>query len=604
LSGGRRKKKGASVAPQTGQTTTGEAPRSAVDSEGGRAGPLAASDKNKAGTDEGGRDAKGDEDGEATTAGPRAGAQHTGEHGGETEVVGETVKVAEADEEGSDAAAQREALRTGARPKTSSAAGRRKQKMKEQHSEQVESISFPVSASGEGHDEQTTQSRGRRRQRMFRHDVRPVAEGVPNSSEAIGGRADGKRDHNVGVSSGVGGKGSEVDEDTPSPFPDVAALVTGLHRKLISAQVEYQHLLERIKGELGGEEFIAIVRSAGFAKRIFSSSEFYFLTKVILLTEETNFQLQALLNVARHLHEKALEQRESDGGDKSKDDPKRAAAKGRAVGAVSRDMEESPFSAVLTAIDKRSVTARKILLELLRADTRFRSLIIARSHLPSLPDFQLPPFPNERGYNPNSKNIVHTSAGVPLRAADPESVVMLLKDEVEQWESQVESVVSAVEAKWWIPPSDPDEARRQQERTAAVFGIASAFLSLRVVEVAASRWRRLNDRTPVSDPALQAKVQAALSMLDGFHDEYIQRKDRHFNAYCDSYSATARANVRHPQRRWDPLPNNAHAPDIRGAAAAEVRNVHEAPESMTEELPDADNLPKTDGKQEADGPTS
>ncbi|EPR60495.1 Toxoplasma gondii family E protein, partial [Toxoplasma gondii GT1] len=559
-SGGRRKKKGASVAPQTGQTTTGEAPRSAVDSEGGRAGPLAASDKNKAGTDEGGRDAKGDEDGEAATAGPRAGAQHTGEHGGETEVVGETVKVAEADEEGSDAAAQREALRTGARPKTSSAAGRRKQKVKEQHAEQAESVSTRVSAAAEV---QEVASRGRARHRTRAPDTRAGTGGSHKGVKASLGPSDGKGGQDGDVTSA-----GSVRKGPRSGGVDILSVSLNISFKTTAVLAEYRRELESLAMMAGAMELLDKAVNGKVSLEEIDAHDFTVLSQAVILEAEITFKLDSLHEVANGLINLVT-------GKKQAATKEEAATPAEAVSTsvteTSRGTEENGgvFEEVLGNIQDALSVARQRGVALLSTELRLRAHAIEKYVLPELPAIDLPPLPHQSGYDPKSKDVLHTSGGQSLPVAIPSTAVFILKDCLSQWKVTAESgALSSLEERWWTPPSDPEEAKRQKERTASAFQMAASLVSLRVLHEISRRWDLSDAIRRSDDPRVRRMLHETSGLLTSAIKAEVLASRLAVEDYANLIRETARANVRRPDEAWRPLSTNQHAPEIRAAMDA------------------------------------
>ncbi|KEP61662.1 UNVERIFIED_CONTAM: hypothetical protein HHA_318120 [Hammondia hammondi] len=464
--------------------------------------------------------------------------------------------------------------------------------MREQQVEQAEATSTPSSAAA---DNQAAPSRGRARHRTHGKATGPGGVGGGKGSEATVRPSDGKGGQDGDVTAVSGKESKSQGEKTWRPLSvGFDAMVDSLQDKFVAIVAAYETRLRMFQDEPGVKGIMDLADSPTLHDRLFSPTEFHALTKLLLLNEEFVCQLNSLFAVARGLHMKAVEHSRTERLHESTVDSK---AKRGATNA-------SPFSSILSFISARGRAAHNVSVNLLRAETTHRCRTISLLHLPPLREAVLPSFVKGDAYDPDSDEILYTSEGVPLRAADPLSGVELLRDQLQQWLPRVAPAVAAVEAQWWTPPSDPDEAKRQHERTEAVFHAAAAFVTSNAFMSAAEQWKTSSPETTVSDPDLKAKVETALRLLRSHSDEAVQRMGQQLKLYAQSFRQTARANLRKPLNRWDPLPDSSHAPDIRGAAECEARNAPGVPTTGREPTTTVADVPKTQDEQGGDGPAS
>ncbi|KYK66114.1 toxoplasma gondii family E protein, partial [Toxoplasma gondii TgCatPRC2] len=554
----KRKKRGAS-GRQSRQTTTGAGQQPGGFSET-RTDTTVASGTETMATDrrvEDG-DSKADDDGQAALQGPPAGAEKDGGEDAESEEAGgkDAAGAGEADDE----SAAKEALRTGARPKTSSATSKRKQKKRPQRTE-LPVQSEPPSTGSE--EEATTQTRGRARQRTLRDARRGGPVSGHEASKGIVGSADSRRGAAGQSSDRVSGKGSKASgaKSSASVPVDFDELAANLKRKLLTVIANYEHRQKELHHSPGAKAFLDVALTGELTKYHVDPGLFPILSKAVLIEAEQYYTLKSLFEVATGLHERETKLKEERAHETHA--PSAATAKEDDAGAAGS--EDSPLTAVIDDISVAIACCNERRMSLLVSEKWFRSFHIATTILPELPEISLPILPGEKG-DKHDTDEEETSEELPDTSEDPLEAVLIVKKTLEQWESRIPHLITSVEALWWRPPRDPDEAIRQRERTAAMFKAASGAIVRRFLRLALQEWNVEEGIRHSTDPSAKEKLQLARDLLASYIAEKEAQEWEGSSIFAASILATAKANVRNPSTRWDPLPSNDHAPDVRAAA--------------------------------------
>ncbi|CBZ51864.1 hypothetical protein NCLIV_016560 [Neospora caninum Liverpool] len=530
-------------------------------------------------------DKQGDGDAQAGAEGTAGAPGQQSEQGEGAEEAGEQKTVAGADEATDEAAAKREAERTGARPKVPSTKSKKKPKKKGQKEEQPESEPpAPVP------EEDTTPARGRTRHRTHWEATGAGAEGGKKASKPAARSADGGREQDGGAAGGVSGKlprgpGAKA---SPSPTVDFDAMALSITRKVQGVLRDYREGVQNFHEMPGGEQFVEKSFAGSDAGDDFGVDDFFLISKFVLFQAETCCRLDALCEVADGLHELEKSRQQEDGAGSD------TAAPG------GRGTEPSLLSSIVEYLQDASETASSVGLQVLSREVTMRSDSISQWLLPPVPHIALPPFPHQDGYNPDSKEVVYTAEGEPLPASDPVSVVKILQDRLRVWKSTGATILSTVEQRWWRPPSDPDEAKRQHERTKLAFDLASAFVSVTLLEEKAAEWGLSDAANAIHDSDTRQRVQQAADLLTAAIQEEETIGQSAVQEYASIVYDTARANVKNPEKRWDPLPSNDHAPDIQ--AVMELRGVKASGASAPnqETTPGTAAVPTTQEEQKSD----
>ncbi|ESS31414.1 Toxoplasma gondii family E protein [Toxoplasma gondii VEG] len=554
----KRKKRGAS-GRQSRQTTTGAGQQPGGFSET-RTDTTVASGTETMATDrrvEDG-DSKADDDGQGALQGPPAGAEKDGGEDAESEEAGgkDAAGAGEADDE----SAAKEALRTGARPKTSSAISKRKQKKRPQRTE-LPVQSEPPSTGSE--EEATTQTRGRARQRTLRDARRGGPVSGHEASKGIVGSADSRRGAAGQSSDRVSGKGSKASgaKSSASVPVDFDELAANLKRKLLTVIANYEHRQKELHHSPGAKAFLDVALTGELTKYHVDPGLFPILSKAVLIEAEQYYTLKLLFEVATGLHERETKLKEERAHETHA--PSAATAKEDDAGATGS--EDSPLTAVIDDISVAIACCNERRMSLLVSEKWFRSFHIATTILPELPEISLPILPGEKG-DKHDTDEEETSEELPDTSEDPLEAVLIVKKTLEQWESRIPHLITSVEALWWRPPRDPDEAIRQRERTAAMFKAVSGAIVRRFLRLALQQWNVEEGIRHSTDPSAKEKLQLARELLASYIAEKEAQEWEGSSIFAASILATAKANVRNPSTRWDPLPSNDHAPDVRAAA--------------------------------------
>ncbi|KEP61660.1 UNVERIFIED_CONTAM: Toxoplasma gondii family E protein [Hammondia hammondi] len=550
----KRKKRGAS-GHESRQTKTGAAQQS-----GGFSDTTVASGTEAMAPERGAEDdSNADDDGQDALQGRLPGAQKDSGQDTESEEVGGKKDGAGADEAGDEAAAK-EALRTGARPKTSSTASKRKQKTRQTKTE----LPVPSGPPSTGTEEEViTQTRGRARQRAYLGARRGGAESGHDTSKGTERYPGGRRRAEGQSSDRVSGKGSKAAERKlpTSPSLDFGGLAANVKRKLSTILEKYGERQKQLHDIPGAKAFLDVALRGELTKTDMYPGNYHGLSKAVLLEAEHAYTLKALLEVADGLRrrEEKLKEEKAHGLHASSG----ATAEEDAAGAAGS--EDSPLKAVIEDIVAAAASCNERRMSLLAAEKWVRSFHIVSSLLPELPEIVLPLLPGEEGYEYDTDEGEETSEGLPDTRDDPLEAVLTIKQTIEQWESKIAPLITSVEARWWRPPADPDEAIRQRQRTAAMFKVAAAAITRRFLKLALQDWNVEEGIRHSRDPATKQKLLQARQLLAVYIAEKEAVEWENSAAFVASISATATANVRNPQKRWDPVPSNDHAPDIRAA---------------------------------------
>ncbi|EPR60519.1 Toxoplasma gondii family E protein, partial [Toxoplasma gondii GT1] len=588
----KRKKRGAS-GRQSRQTTTGAGQQPGGFSET-RTDTTVASGTETMATDRRAEDgdSKADDDGQGALQGPPAGAEKDGGEDAESEEAGgkDAAGAGEADDE----SAAKEALRTGARPKTSSAISKRKQKKRPQRTE-LPVQSEPPSIGSE--EEATAQTRGRARQRTLRDARRGGPVSGHEASKGIVGSTDSRRGAGGQSSDRVSGKGSRLHGEKASQVPStiVDATAASLHQKLMKLTSEYWSIREQIEEDPETKHVLDDFRMRHLSVELTDVKYFYALSRSVLLEVETSHKLGVLLEVANGFHKMEMEQKQGQHG--GAEDNSRA---------TSTD-EESLLSHVVTELVAASNEASLRAFQLLEAEKWYRGYHIIHKCLPPFPNVVLSSlFQTE--HTPKSDASENVAGGHTIDITNPLDEVKNLQDSLYEWQSAAESSLSGIEKKWWIPPPDADEARRQHARNVALFAEAVAFMSWTAYTRAQERLNLVDAALSTSDPVTKQKLNDANKLLETLRRTELSNSRICYETFCDLYLETGRANAKNPGNRWDPLPSGHHAPDIRAsmaaASASSGEETSEASSPVQSVQPVVSDVTKTNEEQEGDESTT
>ncbi|CBZ51865.1 hypothetical protein NCLIV_016570 [Neospora caninum Liverpool] len=532
-------------------------------------------------------DKQGDGDAQAGAEGTAGAPGQQSEQDEGAEEAGEQKTVAGADEATDEAAAKREAERTGARPKVPSTKSKKKPKKKGQKEEQPESEPpAPVP------EEDTTPARGRTRHRTHWAATGAGAEGGKKASKPAARSADGGREQDGGAAGGVSGKlprgpGAKA---SPSPTVDFDAIAAKLKAKLLSVLSQYEEKRKRLEGTPGLQQVLDSAYQHKLSEECVEPKYYHGLSTAVLLETETTYRLDILLEVAFKFHDMEVKRRKAEirvargsRGDTSQVD----------TAGLESANEESSFEGVIRSLVEASTSSRDSMVKLLAADKWLRGYQIVHRLLPPLPEIQLPSFSHQGGRSPESKASANLSDEHPVAMSDPLDAVHLLKDRLNQWKGTVELVIKDAEDKWWVPPPNADEATRQHDRTVALFGEAAAFMVWKEYTAARDKLKLDEAASSESDPAKKERLDRASKLLMNLRNAELKASNNLFTTFCESYYETGRANAKNPHSRWDPLPSNDHAPDIRAAMEATGVGASGASAPTQETEPETAEAPKT-----------
>ncbi|CBZ51866.1 hypothetical protein NCLIV_016580 [Neospora caninum Liverpool] len=543
-------------------------------------------------------DKQGDGDAQAGAEGTAGAPGQQSEQGEGAEEAGEQKTVAGADEATDEAAAKREAERTGARPKVPSTKSKKKPKKKGQKEEQPESEPpAPVP------EEDTTPARGRTRHRTHWAATGAGAEGGKKASKPAARSADGGREQDGGAAGGVSGKlprgpGAKA---SPSPTVDFDAIAASLHTKMNAVLSKYQDALKKLQKGPDGEMLLEMCLTDEVAEGQFTLAGYHVVARAVLLELETWCRMHALQKVARNFRD--MQKRQTSAEAEVTGSHEGGAASTAESTVLDEPVgEQSPLSEILKGLDAEMASRARRAGAFMTAELRYRCYLAILWHLPPLGSAEIPLFPGEEGYDPNSKKIVHTADGTPLQVADPFTPVLLLKDHLQKWKSSFKLTLAEVEAKWWKPPRDADEAHRQHLRTKAVFHAAYCLVAWNKYREATKKWSRASQTYSVLRSEMNTTIQSALSLLASFIDDEAFEKDTDFRFFFDSYRDTAHANARNSNSPWEPTHGNEHAPDVRGAVAMQAEEeAHGAPTPTEESTIGGAEDPKTQEEHASHG---
>ncbi|CBZ50669.1 hypothetical protein NCLIV_011350 [Neospora caninum Liverpool] len=451
----------------------------------------------------------------------------------------------------SDGLAELEAIRMGARPKARHAAptkgsGRQKKKAaKEATPPAAEAPQLPHEREEE--PEEPTRGRARRRAQRSSGDSRRESKGqrVPASSAAD-----------------VRGREEAGEAKVLAPAGGFHALAQNIEAKLAAIVEEH----EQNKQDYDGRPGIAAFVGASFRERDVEPSDmvnqFDPLCEAAMADIHALTRMEALLLVAKKMRETEAAAEKSAGF---------SAGAGATGGEAGRGEESgvppTPLAAVtekisnaMTAIQKRTVAMSMSI-----AVSRYR-FILSR--------FQPPPpalsFPSERSSTevglPEDKS---TLADLDLPSArDPFFMLRLLKEQLGDWTRSFLAVKQHLEKKWWTPPSDPEEAERERQRTALAFELAGETAAVSFWKQAASKWKLREAALAETDPARKESLERAAEMLKVIIETCRLKRIQAFESYGLSLWATAVSRLKKHEGRWMTPPDRAHCPEVRAAMEA------------------------------------
>ncbi|KEP60467.1 UNVERIFIED_CONTAM: Toxoplasma gondii family E protein [Hammondia hammondi] len=538
-------------------------------------------------------DSNADDDGQDALQGRLPGAKKDGGQDAESEEVGGKKDGAGADEAGDEAVAK-EALRTGARPKTSSTASKRKQKTRQTKTE----LPVPSGPPSTGTEEEViTQTRGRARQRAYLGARRGGAESGHDESKGTERYPGGRRRAEGQSSDRVSGKGSRVPGEKESQVPSTIfdATAASLQEKLTKLISEYWSNRGKIEEDPETKHVLDDLRMRHLSVEMTHTRYHHALSKSVLLEVETSHKLEALLEVAKGFRKMEMKQKQGQlGGD---EDYSRA---------TSTD-EDSFLSQVMEKLVDAGREARLRTFRLLEAKKWYRGYHIIHICLPPLPSVVLSTlFQKER--SPESDASVNVSGGHSIDTTNPLDAIKNLQDTLLEWQAAAESSFPEVEEKWWIPPADADEAKRQHARTAALFKEAVAFMAWTTYTRARERLKLEEAAASTSDPVMKQRLQKASKLLETLRSTEFRNSRICFDTFCEAYFQTGKANAKNPGKRWDPLPSGDHAPDIRAsmaaASGASGEETSEASTPVQSEQPVVSDVTKTYEEQEGNESTT
>ncbi|RQX66610.1 toxoplasma gondii family E protein, partial [Toxoplasma gondii CAST] len=453
----------------------------------------------------------------------------------------------------SETAARMEAVRTGARPKTSkpasTKAGARRQKKRTK-----EAAPRPAEPPSKPDDSDQEATRGRTRHRERR------------------GRSDSKQESarwHTAASSGGGDKGETGDGEGTVPVPQGGfdSVARNLEAKLTAICEKHEQDKREFDMRPGLAWFVRAAVEGNTLEGPDFAVQFGSLYEAVMSYLDALSRLDALYSVAEKLEATEKRVRQSAGPREDSDaDATNRDDEGGAEGAVL----DTPLGITAQRIRQKIKETESRVLTLTRAITTVRSHIVIAYHAPPPPSFVFP-----RGIAPPE---LLTSEGVTDVteldiAAFPNLVaaLQLVRRQLSEWKQSFKEIRCRLLTNWWVVPDDLNEALRERSLTKLVFDLAAANTIRNFLEKQRDIWK-LQDRARVEADAQRRKqYEEASDLLDIMIEEERQAIFNCIDQYGLRLWQSARARVKHGKGPWMSPPNHGHCPEIRAILEAPDR---------------------------------
>ncbi|ESS29690.1 Toxoplasma gondii family E protein, partial [Toxoplasma gondii VEG] len=540
---GRGKKKKAIKAHSAGEGEAQRSPESRVKAEPDTSATQDSATDDKPG---GGSDIDGKRQDMPEHAPPPVGVGLTEVHE-ESASMPDTEQTSEAAASGSsisETAARMEAVRTGARPKTSKPAStkagarRQKKRTKEAAPRPAEPPSKPDDS-----DQEATRGRTRHRERRGRSDSKQESA---------------RRD--AVASSGGGDKGETGDGEGTVPVPQggFASVARNVEAKVHAIWQKYEQDRDAFDQRPGVKTFVdAVVDSV--APEADFGVPFVSLCEMIMTDLDAECRLEALSKVAENLKATAARVRTSSRPDEGSD----AGASGGHDGA-GRDVAvtDTTLAGVIKMTEMKVSSIRRRVIPLIRVLLTARFRLILENHLPETPRFLFPSniAPSQAPTSAEGYSVeeIHLPS-----CASPVAALLLFVNRLTAWKNEILAVGDDLEQKWWVEPEDPEEAVREHNRTVLAFEAASATAVFAILSERKKKWNLQELARVERNPQRKTALEEASRILEKCIDEERQQKLSRFSSYTESLLDTATNRVKKKSGPWVTPSDSSHCPELR-----------------------------------------
>ncbi|KEP64159.1 UNVERIFIED_CONTAM: Toxoplasma gondii family E protein [Hammondia hammondi] len=444
----------------------------------------------------------------------------------------------------SDTAAMMDAVRTGARPKTSQPASTKvRAKEKKKRAKDAAPLAAEPPSKPDDSDEDTTRGRTRHRARRGRSD-----------SQLQSTRRD------AAASSGGGDKGEKGDTEGTVPVPQGGfdSVARNLEAKVQGIWAKYKQDREGFDERPGMKTFLeAVVKDV--APQHDFGVPFVSLCEMVMTDLDAMCRLEALGKVAVNLKATVgrvpTSRRPDEGSDAG-------AAGGDDEAGRDVAVTDTTLASVIEMAEMKANDIRTRVIPLTRVMVLARYRLILENHLPETPLFTFPSDiappqapTSAEGY---SVEEVHLPS-----CASPVAALLHFVTQLTAWKKTILAVGRDLEEEWWIRPEDPDEATREHNRTVLAFEAASAAAVFSILKQKQVKWNLQELATVETNPQRKTAYEDASRILEKYIEEERQQKLNSFASYTVSLVGTAASRVKKKLGPWVSPPGNSHCPEIR-----------------------------------------